>query len=91
MEINKAKTEIVRFFKMSGLQMRSEVAMTLVEKYNAIRESKEKREFLDKILTSIQSQSINNNSVEVENLKFALRVSFEPQIERKCETLIFPR
>lgn len=75
MEINKAKTEIVRFFKMSGLQIRSEVAMTLVEKYVAIRESKEKREFLDKILTSIQSQSINNNSVEVENLKFALRDS----------------
>jgi hypothetical protein len=75
MEGNRTNTEIIKFFKMSGLQMRSEVATELWKSYSEINDGKEKRAFLEKILLNIQGQSIQNNSIELDNIKFALRVS----------------
>lgn len=75
MDLNKGKAEIIKFFKISGLQIRSEVAIVLLDKYKEINDVKERRKFLDKILINLQNQTINNNSIELENIKLALRVS----------------
>lgn len=75
MEVNKMKMEISKFFKMSGLQICSDVVMLLVEKYKETK-NEEKRDFLNKILTNIQGQNIENNSIEIPNIITALRVSY---------------
>lgn len=74
MELNKIKAEIIKFYKIGGFQIRSEVALVLVDKVKDLS-NQERREFLNKILGNIQNQNIINNSIESENLISALRVS----------------
>ena len=76
MEVNKIKLEITRFFKMAGFQMRSEVAVLLVDKIKEFSLEDRKR-FLGTALTNIQNQNIENNSIEIENVKSILRVSLD--------------
>lgn len=73
METNKVKSEVIRFFKMSGYQIRSEVAMLIVEKIKELNLT-DRKKFLGSALANIQNQNIANNSIEAENVKSLIRV-----------------
>jgi len=53
--------------------MRSEVAMLLVDKIKEFS-LEDRKKFLGTALTNIQNQNIENNSIEIENVKSILRV-----------------
>ncbi|KAL7037262.1 hypothetical protein ACKWTF_009142 [Chironomus riparius] len=74
MDVNKIKLEITRFFKMSGFQMRTEVAMLLVDKIKEFS-LEDRKKFLGTALSNIQNQNIENNSIEIDNVKSILRDS----------------
>lgn len=74
MEVTKIKSEVIRFFKMGGYQIRSEVAMLIVEKIKEL-ELSERKKYLANALINVQNQNIENNSIEAENVKSILRVS----------------
>lgn len=74
MELNKVKQEIIKYFKLGGYQIRSENAQLLVEKVKDLS-GDEKREYLNKILSNIQNQNIETNSIEKDNIIAAIRVS----------------
>lgn len=73
MEVNKVKSEVIRYFKMGGFQMRSEVALLIVDKIKELP-AEERKKFLSNALANIQNQNIESNSIEVENVKSILRV-----------------
>lgn len=68
------KTQVMTFFKFSGFHLRSEVAMLLVEKIKELDEQ-ERKQFIDKIFTSIQNQTLETSSIEKEHMTAAIRVS----------------
>jgi hypothetical protein len=74
MEVNKIKQEIIKYFKLAGYQIRSENALILVEKIKELS-GEEKREYLAKILSNIQNQNIEINSIEKDNILAAIKVN----------------
>lgn len=68
------KNEICKYFKIAGYQLISDNALLLVEELKELTKA-ERREYLEKILTSFQNQNIVNNSISKENVIAALRVS----------------
>lgn len=73
MEVNRAKSEIIKYFKLAGYQLRSENALLLVENAKDIVQE-ERRAYLEKILSNVQNQNIVANSIEKENVLAAIRV-----------------
>lgn len=73
MEVNRAKSEIIKYFKLAGYQLRSENALLLVENAKDIVQE-ERRAYLEKILSNVQTQNIVANSIEKENVLAAIRV-----------------
>lgn len=76
MEVNRAKSEIIKYFKLAGYQLRSENALLLVENAKDIVQE-ERRAYLEKILSNVQNQNIVANSIEKENVLAAIRVRNE--------------
>lgn len=76
MEVNRAKSEIIKYFKLAGYQLRSENALLLVENAKDIVQE-ERRAYLEKILSNVQNQNIVANSIEKENVLAAIRVGNE--------------
>lgn len=70
----KIKTQVVNFFKIGGFQLRTEVALLLVEKLKDLS-ADERTEFIDRIYTSIQNQTLESASIEKEHMTAAIRVS----------------
>lgn len=73
MEVNRAKSEIIKYFKLAGYQLRSENALLLVENAKDIVQE-ERRAYLEKILSNVQNQNIVANSIEKKNVLAAIRV-----------------
>ena len=73
MEVNRAKSEIIKYFKLAGYQLRSENALLLVENAKDIAQE-ERRAYLEKILSNVQKQHNVANSIEKENVLAAIRV-----------------
>lgn len=69
----RVKTQVMQFFKISGFHLRTEVAMLLVEKIKDLSEQ-ERKEFIDKIYTSIQNQSLETANIEKDHMTAAIRV-----------------
>lgn len=74
MDTNARKAHIIKYFKLSGYQLRTENALLLVENAKDLREE-ELRPYLEKILTNFQNQNIISNSIEKENVLAAIRVN----------------
>lgn len=71
---NQIKSHVMSFFKLSGYQIRSDVAMLLVEKLKELPDN-ERSSMIDKIFVNIQNQSMETSSIEEANMKAAIRVS----------------
>lgn len=71
----RVKSQVMTFFKIGGFQLRSEVAMLLVEKIKEL-DAEQRKEFIDKIYSSIQNQTLETASIEKEHMTAAIRVSF---------------
>lgn len=69
------KNQVVTFFKLSGYQIRSDVAMLLVAKLKDLQEN-ERNQLIDKIFTNIQNQTMESTNIEEQNMTAAIRVSF---------------
>lgn len=68
------KNQVVTFFKLSGYQIRSDVAMLLVAKLKDLPVN-ERNPMIDKVFTSIQNQSMETTNIEEQNMISAIRVS----------------
>lgn len=68
------KSHVMQFFKLSGYQIRSDVALLLVAKLKDLPEN-ERKTMIDKIFTNIQNQSMETPTIEESNMKAAIRVS----------------
>lgn len=68
------KTQVIKFFKIGGFQLRSDVAMILVEKIRDF-DVDERKKFIDKIFSNIQNQTLETNNIENEQMIAAIRVS----------------
>lgn len=69
----RVKSQVMMFFKIGGFHLRSEVAMLLVEKIKDFSDQ-ERKELIDKIFSSIQSQTLETASIEQEHMTAAIRV-----------------
>lgn len=69
----RVKSQVMTFFKIGGFQLRSEVAMLLVEKIKDL-DAEQRKEFIDKIYSSIQNQTLETASIEKEHMTAAIRV-----------------
>lgn len=69
------KTQVMTFFKISGFHLRSEVALMLVEKIKDLQDQ-ERKDFIDKIFSSIQNQTLETANIEKEHMLSAIRVIF---------------
>lgn len=67
------KNQVVSFFKLSGYQIRSDVAMLLVTQIKELSEN-ERKQMIDKIFTSIQNQAMESTNIEEHNMLTAIRV-----------------
>jgi DNA polymerases epsilon N terminal len=67
------KSEIMRFFKLGGFQIRSDVAIILVNQLKNKPEA-ERKEFVNKIFINIQNQNIETNSIEENHITTAIKV-----------------
>lgn len=70
----RVKSQVMTFFKIGGFHLRSEVAMLLVEKIKDFSDQ-ERKEYIDKIFSSIQNQTLETASIEQEHMTAAIRVS----------------
>jgi hypothetical protein len=68
------KTQIMQFFKLSGYQIRSDVALLLAAKLKELPEN-ERKTMIDKIFSNIQNQSMETSTIGESNMKAAIRVS----------------
>jgi hypothetical protein len=73
MEVQKYKAEVLKLFKIGGFQIRSDVALIVVDKIKNLSND-ERKEFLNKIFANIQNQNIVNNSIEEDNIRTAINV-----------------
>lgn len=69
----RVKSQVMTFFKISGFHLRSEVALLLVEKIKDLPDQ-ERKEFIDKIFSSIQNQTLETANIEKEHMQAAIRV-----------------
>lgn len=67
------KNQIVTFFKLSGYQIKSDVAMLLVAKVKDLPEN-ERTQMVDKIFTNIQNQSMESTNIDESSMVAAIRV-----------------
>lgn len=70
----RVKSQVMTFFKIGGFNLRSDVAILLVEKIKDLNE-KERKEFIEKIFSSIQNQTLETASIEKQHMTTAIRVS----------------
>lgn len=68
------KSQVMSFFKIGGFHVRSEVALLLVAKIRDMSEEA-RQEFIDKIFSSIQNQTLETANIEKEHMIAAIRVS----------------
>jgi hypothetical protein len=71
----RVKSQVMTFFKISGFHLRTEVALLLVEKIKDLPDQ-ERKEFIDKIFSSVQNQTLETANIEKEHMLAAIRVSF---------------
>lgn len=69
----RVKSQVMTFFKIGGFNLRSEVAILLVDKIKELDEE-ERKVFIGKIFSSIQNQILETASIEQEHMKTAIRV-----------------
>ena len=69
------KSQVMTFFKISGFHLRSEVALLVVEKIKDLQDQ-ERKDFIDKIFSSIQNQTLETANIEKEHMLAAIRVIF---------------
>jgi DNA polymerases epsilon N terminal len=69
----KVKNQVMTFFKIGGFHLRSEVALLLVEKIKDMDEG-DRKEFIDKIYSNIQNQTLETANIQKEHMAVALRV-----------------
>lgn len=69
----RVKAQVMTFFKIGGFSLRSEVALLLVEKIKDLDEN-ERKEFIERIFSSIQNQTLETASIEKDNMTAAIRV-----------------
>lgn len=67
------KNQIVQFFKLSGYQIRTDVAMLLVVKIKDLPDN-ERSQMIEKIFTNIQNQSMESTNIDEQNMVAAIRV-----------------
>lgn len=70
----RVKNQVMQFFKIGGFHLRSEVAMLLVERIKDCDDG-DRKEFIDKIYSSIQNQTLETANILKEHMEAALRVS----------------
>lgn len=76
------KSQVMTFFKIGGFHLRSEVALLLVAKIKDLSED-DRKEFIDKIFSSIQNQTLETANIEKDHMIAAIRVSL---IKRNIES-----
>lgn len=69
----RVKSQVMTFFKISGFQLRTEVALLLVEKIKDLPDQ-ERKEFIDKIFSSVQNQTLETANIGKEHMLAAIRV-----------------
>lgn len=72
------KSQIMTFFKIGGFHLRSEIALLLVAKIKDLSEE-DRKEFIDRIFSSIQNQTLETANIEKEHMIDAIRVSLVEQ------------
>jgi DNA polymerases epsilon N terminal len=82
----KVKNQVMTFFKIGGFHLRSEVAMLLVEKIKDFDDG-DRKEFIDKIYSNIQNQTLETANIQKEHMEAALRVSLK--INHRSDSLLF--
>lgn len=69
----RVKSQVMTFFKISGFHLRSEVALLLVDKIKDLPDQ-ERKDFIDKIFTSVQNQALETANIEKNHMIAAIRV-----------------
>lgn len=69
----RVKSQVMTFFKISGFNLRSEVAKLLVDKIVDFTDN-ERKEFINKIYSSLQNQTLETASIEKDHMTAAIRV-----------------
>lgn len=73
MNSQEVKRQVITFFKIGGFQLRTEVALLLVEKIKDLSED-ERQNYIGKVYTSLQNQTLETASIEKEHMTAAIRV-----------------
>lgn len=76
------KSQVMTFFKIGGFNLRSEIAKLLVDKIKDLPDD-DRKQFIDKIYSSIQNQTLETASIEKEHMTAAIRVRASEDVLNK--------
>ncbi|CRK99430.1 CLUMA_CG012639, isoform A [Clunio marinus] len=80
------KNQVMTFFKIGGFHLRSEIAMLVVDKAKVLSDQKRK-EFIDRIYSSIQNQTLETANIEKGHMLAAIRECTQGRYNEDNETV----